>query len=47
MTEKAPPSELIGYARVSAYGQSRSAQFEQLKAVGCTRIFREKVSGER
>jgi DNA invertase Pin-like site-specific DNA recombinase len=47
MTEKDPPSELIGYARVSTYGQSLSAQLEQLKAAGCSRIYREKVTGAR
>lgn len=37
----------IGYARVSTYGQTLEAQLEQLSAVACSTIFREKVSGAR
>jgi len=37
----------LGYARVSTYGQTLDAQLEQLRAEGCVRIFREKVSGAR
>ena len=38
---------LIGYARVSTFGQTLDAQVEQLTAAGCSRIFKEKVSGAR
>ena len=45
MTENHPPSRLIGYARVSTTGQTLDAQLEQLQAVGCRHIYREKVTG--
>jgi Resolvase, N terminal domain len=35
----------LGYARVSTYGQTLDAQLEQLRAEGCSRIYREKVTG--
>lgn len=38
---------VYGYARVSTDGQSLSAQLAELKAVKCTKIFREKISGAR
>ena len=47
MTETDRPSRLIGYARVSTYGQTLDAQLEQLKTAGCAKIFREKATGAR
>ena len=35
----------ICYARVSTYGQTLDAQREQLRGAGCTKIYREKVTG--
>ena len=43
----APESRRLGYARVSTYGQTLDAQLEQLRRNGCTKIYREKVSGAR
>jgi DNA invertase Pin-like site-specific DNA recombinase len=37
----------LGYARVSTYGQTLDAQLQQLRAQGCGRIYREKVTGAR
>ena len=33
------------YARVSTYGQTLDAQFEELRGAGCSKIYREKVPG--
>lgn len=47
MTENNPLSRHLGYARVSTYGQTLDAQLEQLRAAGCAKIYREKVTGAR
>jgi DNA invertase Pin-like site-specific DNA recombinase len=38
---------IYGYARVSTVGQTLDAQLEQLRAAGCARVYREKVTGAR
>jgi Resolvase, N terminal domain len=45
MIETHPQNRRLGYARVSTYGQTLDAQLEQLRGAGCTKIFREKVTG--
>src|SRR3954468_12423864 len=49
MTETDPEKRLIGYARVSTYGQTLDTQLEQLRTAGCSsrNIYREKVTGAR
>src|SRR5271155_4788501 len=49
MNETHPEKRLIGYARVSTYGQTLDAQLEQLCKAGCSsrNIYREKVTGAR
>ena len=49
MTETHPEKRLIGYARISIYGQTLDAQLEQLRAAGCSsrNIYRERVTGAR
>jgi len=37
---------IYGYARVSTGAQDESGQVKQLKAAGCGKIFREKITGE-
>jgi predicted site-specific integrase-resolvase len=38
-------SMIFGYARVSTDAQDLSAQLKDLKAAGCERVFKEKVTG--
>ena len=47
MTETPAEKHLIGYARVSTYGQTLDSQLEQLRKAGCTsrNIYREKLKG--
>jgi DNA invertase Pin-like site-specific DNA recombinase len=49
MTETHPQNRIVGYARVSTYGQTLDAQLEQLRAAGCgsRNIYREKATGAR
>jgi DNA invertase Pin-like site-specific DNA recombinase len=45
MTETHPQNRRLGYARVSTVGQTLDSQLEQLRGIGCTKIYREKVTG--
>jgi DNA invertase Pin-like site-specific DNA recombinase len=39
------PSMIYGYARVSTVAQDLANQLAQLKAAGCEKVFREKITG--
>ena len=49
MAETHRKQVLIGYARISTYGQTLDNQIKQLRAAGCSsrNIYREKVTGAR
>ena len=47
MLEIKPQNRPTGYVRVSSYGQTLDAQLDQLRAAGCTKIYREKATGAR
>src|SRR6478672_3189247 len=39
------PSMIYGYARVSTAAQDETGQVRQLKAAGCEKVFRDKITG--
>jgi hypothetical protein len=47
MTESNLQDRRLGYALVSTYGHALDAQLDQLCKAGCTKIYREKVTGAR
>jgi DNA invertase Pin-like site-specific DNA recombinase len=49
MAETHREKRLIGYARVSTYGETLESQLKQLRAAGCSsrNIYREKATGAR
>jgi DNA invertase Pin-like site-specific DNA recombinase len=46
MTETHPQNRRLAYVRVSTYGQTLDAQLDQLRADGCTRLYRETANGK-
>jgi DNA invertase Pin-like site-specific DNA recombinase len=49
MAETHREQRLVGYARISTYGQPLDNQLKQLRAAGCSirNIYRENVAGAR
>jgi DNA invertase Pin-like site-specific DNA recombinase len=45
MVETHPEKRLIGYARVSTYGQTLDSQLAQLRGARCKKIYSEKMTG--
>ena len=39
------PGMIYGYARVSTDAQDLTSQLSQLRAAGCEKVFREKITG--
>jgi DNA invertase Pin-like site-specific DNA recombinase len=47
MTKSKPQNHFLGYPLISIYRQTLDAQRAQLRKAGCSKIFREKVTGAR